>query len=481
MSDARTIAKNTTVLYIAQMITLVLGFFITIYTVKYLSVDNYGILSAALALTGIYVVINDLGLGTLTVREVARDTSLARKYVGNTTVMKIFLSILTFLLTVLTVYIFGYDDVTVTVIYILTIAFIFNAFSSIFYSIFQAHQKMEYQSVATILNSVVMLIGTFLAIYLGLDVIAFALVYLAANAINFIYILITYVWKFYLPNVEMDLDFWKPTIKEALPLSITSIFNVLVFRLDSVMLSVMSGMGAVGFYNAAFRLMEALIVFPAVYTTAIFPVFSALYGSSQKTLKTGYVKSFKYLTILSLPIAVGITLLAEPIILLLYKPIYTPSILTLQIVVWVLPFIFINYIQGSLLTAMNRQVTFLKITAVSLVLNVGMNLILIPMYSYLGAAFATVITEAFSVTLIFYVLSKLVAKVKVREIIFKPAIACLVMALFILLVKTNLFVVIIISIVIYFAVLVALKGFTTEDYDLFRHILNVKKEDKDEK
>lgn len=476
MSDARTIAKNTTVLYIAQMITLALGFFITIYTVRYLSVDSFGILSAALALTGIYVVFGDLGLSTLTVREVSKDKSFTKKYVGNTTIMKLFLSIFTFLITVLTIYFIGYDDITVTVILILTVAFIFNAFSSIFYSIFQAYQKMEFQSIATILNSVVMLIGTFIAIYLGLDVVAFAFVYLAANAINFIYILGAYVWKFHLPNVEMDLKFWKPTIKEALPLSITSIFNVLVFRLDSVLLSVMSGMEAVGFYNAAFRLMEALIVFPAVYTTAIFPVFSILHSSSKKPLKTAYVKSFKYLTILSLPLAVGITLLAEPIILLLYKTAYMPSILTLQIVVWVLPFIFINYIQGSLLTAMNRQVTFLKITAVSLVLNVTMNIVLIPMYSFLGAAIATVITEVLSMTLCFYVLSKLVAKVKISEILFKPAIACLMMALFILLVETNLFVVIGISIVIYFAVLIALKGFSAEDYDLFREILKIKRE-----
>ena len=476
MSDARTIAKNTSVLYIAQIITYVLGFFITISIAKYLSVDGYGILSTALALTGIYVVFSDLGLSTLTVREVVRDKSLTRKYVGNTTIMKLFLSLFTFLLTVLTVYILGYNDITIIVTYILIAAFIFNAFSSIFYSIFQSYQKMEYQSVATILNSVVMLIGTLLVIYLGLDVIAFALVYLVANAINFIYILVTYAWKFYLPNIEMDLEFWKPTIKEALPLSITSLFAVLVFRIDSVMLSVMSGMEAVGFYSAAYRLMEALIFFPQVYTTAIFPVFSKLYVSSINPLKGAYIKSFKYLTILSLPIAVGITLLAEPVILLLFKPEYIPSILALQIVVWVLPFIFVNYIQGSLLTAMNRQVTYLKITAASLVLNVGMNLVLIPLYSYLGAAFVTVITEIFSVALGFYVLSKLLAKVKVHEIIFKPAIACLVMALFILLVQTNLFLEIAISAVIYFAVLIALKGFTPDDYDLFRQILNIKKD-----
>lgn len=474
MSTARRIAKNTTVLFVSQIITYVIGFFITIYTVRYLSVEGFGTLSTALALTGIFVVFTDLGLGTLTVREVARDKSLTRKYVGNTTVMKLILSVFTFFLTIATVYIIGYPEQTINVIYIITISFIFNAFSGIFYAIFQSYEKMEYQSVATILNSVVMLIGTLLAIYFKLDVIAFALVYLIANGVNLIYNFVIYTWKFYLPKIEVDLAFWKPTIKEALPLSITSIFAIIVFRVDTVMLSIMKGTVAVGFYNAAYRLMEALIFFPAVYTTSIFPFFSSLYVSSQKPLKSAYEKSFKYLTILSLPISVGTTLLADQIILLIFKTAYTPSILTLQIVIWILPFTFINYILGSLLTSMNKQYTVMKITIACLVLNVGLNLILIPIYSYLGAAFVTVVTDAFAVVLSFYVVSQLVSRVKVHRVIVKPVIACIIMALFILNFKMNLFLVIFISTIIYFTVLVALKTFTPEDYDLFKQILNIK-------
>ena len=187
MSVARRIAKNTTVLFIAQIITYIIGFFITIYTINYLSVDSWGVLSTALALTGILVVFMDMGLGQLTVREVARDKSLTQKYVNNTTVMKLILSIFTFILTVAIVYIFGYNEQTRIVVYLITISFVFNAFSSIFYSIFQSYEKMEYQSVATILNSVVMLIGTLLAIYFKLDVIAFAMVYIAANGVNLIF------------------------------------------------------------------------------------------------------------------------------------------------------------------------------------------------------------------------------------------------------------------------------------------------------
>lgn len=125
---------------------------------------------------------------------------------------------------------------------------------------------------------------------------------------------------------------------------------------------------------------------------------------------------------------------------------------------------------------MNRQYTVLKITMVSLALTIGLNLILIPGFSYLGAALVTVITEAVSVALSFFVVSKLVSRVKVHKVLIKPALACLVMALFILYIKTNLFLVIFISIIIYFAVLIALKTFTPEDYDLFRQVLNIKNE-----
>lgn len=473
MSDARRIAKNTSVLFISQIITYAFGFFITIYTIRYLSVDSWGVLSTALALTGILVVFMDLGLGTLTTREVARDKSLTRKYVANTAVMKLILTISTFLLTLLLVYLFNYPEQTKLVVYIITVSFIFNAFSGVFYSIFQSYEKMEFQSVATILNSAVMLIGTFLVIFVfKLDVIALAMVYLIANGINLAYIFTVYVWKFELPKIEIDLDFWKPTLKKAWPLSITAIFGILVFQVDSVMLSIMQTAAAVGFYNAAYRLLGAIIFIPVAYTTSIFPLFSTLYVSSQKPLKSAYIKSFKYLTILSLPIAVGTTLLADQIILLLFKSSYTPSILALQIVVWVIPFTFVNYILGSLLTAMNRQNVVLKITMACLVLNVGMNLVFISYFSFLGAAFVTVVTDAFAVVISFYVVSKLVTRIEVHKVIFKPVIACLIMALFIIFIKINLFVVIAISIVIYFGVLIALKTFTQEDYDLFRTILS---------
>ncbi|MCE7698134.1 MAG: oligosaccharide flippase family protein [Methanobacterium paludis] len=112
MTTVKTLAKNTTVLFIANIISYLLGFFTTLYTARYLGVEGFGVLSLALAFTGIFNVFTDLGLSTLTIREVSRNKSLANKYIGNTTVMKIFFAVLTLVLTFLTVKLLGYPQNT---------------------------------------------------------------------------------------------------------------------------------------------------------------------------------------------------------------------------------------------------------------------------------------------------------------------------------------------------------------------------------
>lgn len=475
MSTAHRIAKNTTILFIASIVTYILGFFITIYTANYLGAEGFGIISTALALTGIFAVFTDLGLSTLTVREVARDKGLKNKYVGNIAIIKLILSITTFGLLFLTVNIIGYPEQIKNVVYIITFSIILNSYSGILTSIFQAYEQMEHQSIAIILNSVAMLVCTLLAIFFQKGILVFASIYIIGTGITFVYLLIIYFWKFSMPKIEIDPHFWKLNIKEALPFSISSIFALLIFRVDTVMLSIIKGSIDVGWYNAAYKLMEALIFIPAVYTTSIFPFLSSMYVTSKKPIITAYEKSFKYLILLSLPIAVGTTLLADQIILLIYKEAFVESILALQILIWVLPFTFLNYILGSLLTSINKQYTVLKITILVLIINVGLNLVLIPQFSYLGAAAVTVISDAIAVILSFYVASQLVSKIKVHKVVLKPILACVIMGLFIVFVKMNLFAIIIISAAIYFTVLITIKTFTHEDYTLFKQILKINK------
>jgi len=480
MSAVQKLAKNTTLLFISQIVNYILGFFITMYTARYLGTAGFGTLAIGLNLAYIFAVFTDLGLGTITTREVSRDKSLQNKYFSNTSILRIGLALLTFISIVLYVNIANffthmYPPQTVLVIYIIGASIILNGLSGTFTAIFQALQKMEYQSISLIINGILMFIGTLLVIYLNKSIIFFALLYVISNFVCLLFILGVYLRKFSLPKFDFDSTFIKITLLAALPLSVVSIFTLIAFRVDTVLISLLKPSMDVGIYSASYRLLEVFLFIPAVFTTAVFPVFSQFFVSAKDSLKFTYQKSFKYLTILSLPVAVGVTLLAQPIILLIYKSSFLPSVLVLQILIWTIPITFLNYIFGSILPAMNRQTTLLKITFISMVFNIAVNLVVIPIYSYVGAAVVTVLTEVIVIALCFFVLSKSFCSVNIPNVLIKPAIASAVMALFIITVKTNLFVVIIISIIIYFTVLILIKTFNQEDFDIIGQIIPLEK------
>jgi O-antigen/teichoic acid export membrane protein len=473
MNPAQRLVKNTSVLMVSQIIGYVLAFFYSIYAARYLGAEGFGVLSAALAIAGIFSILADLGLSNLTVREVAREPKLASKYLGNSIMLKILLSVITFVLIALVGYLSGYPSEKANVLYFITLSLILNSFGGIFNAIFQAYEKMEYQSVGQILNNVLMFVGIFMAIGYQFNIVAFAIVYFLASAITLIYTVIICLWKFVLPKIEFDFSFWRLTLKEALPIAISGIFALIAFRVDIVMLEIFKGSVAVGWYSAAYKLMEALLFFPSMYTVSVYPLLSKFYMDSRQSLEISYYKSFKYLLIISLPIVAATTILAPKIILLLYKTGYSESIIALQILIWALPFIFLSYVLGSAIVSINKQVEVVRITFMTMLINIVLNLILIPLWGFVGAACVTVITEICLFISYYYIVSRHICTVSAKKVLIKPVIASAVMCIFIVLTDLNLFLEIILAAIIYFVILFLIKGFSEDDINIFKRVMGI--------
>lgn len=473
MNPAQRLVKNTSVLMVSQIIGYALAFFYSIYSARYLGVEGFGVLSAALAFAGIFSILTDLGLSNLTVREVARDHKMARKYLSNAMALKILLSLLTFILIAVLGYLSGYPQEKSYVLYFITLSLILNSFGGIFNAIFQAYEKMEYQSITQILNNVMMFVGIFLAIGYQLNIVAFAFVYFAASAFSLILTIIICLWKFIIPKIEFDFSFWKSMLIEALPIAVSGIFALIAFRVDMVMLEMIKGSVAVGWYSAAYRLMEALLFFPSMYTLSVYPLLSKFYVDSRQSLEISYYKSFKYLTIISVPIVAATTLLAPDIILLIYKSSFSESIIALQILIWALPFIFLSYVLGSTIVSVNKQVEVVRITFITMIINIGLNLVLIPSWGFVGAACVTVITEIALFISYFYIVTRHVCFISPRKVLVKPVIATLFMCVFIVLVQTNIFLEIVLATIIYFAVLFIIKGFSQDDINILKRVIGM--------
>ncbi len=465
---------------------MVWGFFYIIYTARYLGAEGFGVLSFALALTAIFAVLTDIGLHPLTIREVARNRTLAAKYLANLTTIKIILSTLTFVLIAVVINIMDYPAKTVGVVYIITLSVLVSSFTTMIYSIFHAHERMEFQSAGQIISSTIMFIGAMLAINAGLDLTVFATLYLVAALTSLIYSLLILATNFKevcldwcrLKIFKFDIPFWQTTMKKALPFGLGLFFVMIFYWIDSIMLSYMKGDTVVGWYNAAYRMIIVLLFIPQTLINALYPVMSVFHKNEPESLKGSHEKSFKYLSILGVPIAVGTTLLAPRLILLVFGAQYDNSVLPLQILVWSALLVYMSITYGNLFNCLNKQGLVTKITATCMVFNIIFNIILIPKYSLVGASIATVLTEFTSLALCIAWSTKINYSISVKKLtgfLSKIIISATIMGIFIVIFyNLHMLVLTPLAVVIYFTILVISKGVDKDDIALFKMTLSTK-------
>jgi len=481
MITVQRIAKNVGALFAAQFVVSILGLVLSVFIARSLGDVIFGKYSFALAFTAIFAIFSDLGYNTLLIREVARDKSSAGKYLNNVLCIRALLSFVIFTLIVITINIMDYPADTKIIIYLFGIYTLIVSFSAVFKVTFRAFEKMEYEAVITILTDVIRVSLGLFVLFLGYGLIELALIFIFSGVFDVIFSFLICERKFAKLKIELDFEFWKCTIKVALPLSVLSIFGLIYGRIDTIMLSMMEGDAVVGWYNAAFNLVLGLKPIPALFLNAIFPLMSYYYVSSIDSFKVAYEKASKFLLTLGLPLAVGITLLADRIILILYGEQFYPSVIALQILAWDLLLIFLYLPLGNVLISTNKQNQMAAITCMSVLLNVILNLILIPPLSYIGAAIATIITITFLFVIYFYLVSKQLQlhTLFLHRIITRPLIASLVMGLFIYFCTAmNLLLIISLSIIFYFTILYLIGGFSKEDSDLIREIFKMPKSKK---
>jgi O-antigen/teichoic acid export membrane protein len=462
MNTIQTIAKNSGVLAVAHAITMILSLVLVIFIARSIGDVDFGKLGFAQSFTGILVIFADMGLSTVTIREITRQKELTSKYLSNIFLIKLILSVVTFALIALIINLMHYPADTIMVVYLIGISSILSSLSALSRSIFRAFEKMEFEAFLNISKSIVTTGIGLAVLFSGYGLIAIASVYLVAGIVDLLATLVITAKKFAKPKLEVDFSFWKQIIRLALPFS---------FQIDIVMLSVMKGDSPVGWYKAACVLVYSLVIIPDLLSYSIFPVMSRFYISSRDALKKTLEKSAKYLFIIGLPTAIGTILLADRIILLFYGEEFSHSIIALQILSLYLPLRFINHATGYTLSSINKEPLRALSATIAATTNVVLNLFLIPKFSFAGAAIATAITEVALFISYYYFVAKHFHKLELRPIFIKPCLACLAMGIFVFYLKDiNLALLVVSAAIIYLAVFYFIKGFDEEDKAIFRNL-----------
>ena len=474
MRTVRKIAKNTGVIIIGDVIVKFIALFVTIHLARYLGTAGFGQYNFVFAYLAFFNIITDLGLQQILVREMAREPSSAPKLIGNAYIIRIILTMFAIALAIVVITPMSYPADTTFYIYIASFTLLFISFSDFYATIFQANLVMEYHVISRLIFR---FLSAGLILYLIFTGGTLTEIILAMVFSEMIKALLHYYFsrKFIKPVFAIDFRLWKHLLKESLPLAFTSVIWIIYYRIDVVMLSMMQGDAVVGLYSAAYKLSEPLALIPSALVISLFPIMSTSFKKSSEKLVNIYRFGLKYILIIMLPIAVGTIFIADRAILLVYGYEFASSAVALQILIWAVLFGSINYILLDLLIAIDRQILNIWAMGVGAVVNVVLNLILIPIMSFTGAAIATVVTNMLICVIGFYFVSKYLQKIPVWKVVAGPTVACAVMGgVLFYFSDTNLLLLIFLAAITYFITLLSLKVFDEDEWNIIKGVIRRK-------
>ncbi len=402
---AKSLIKNITWLGFGSAAVRPIWFIFIVYVVyDTIGTSEYGLLTGALSLMAILAGIASLGTSQLTIREVARDNAQASQYLTNFLPLRLLLGVLCLALG-LAISQWLTDQKALSDAtrdqYMLAYAFagcyaLALNLTEFCRSFYRAHETLRDEAISIIIEKV-LTVGLGTLVLLRWPSAAGALAGIATGmGVTFLLNLAWVGHKFATFSPRwFDRAFIRKGLKTALPLGLVSIFVLIYFRTDSVMLQAIQGEEATGQYGIAFRVLEALLLFPGIIVAVLLPRLSTLFaGEVSPEFNRLLNKSIWILAGFGFAVAITLSLAAPFIVGLLEEgPAALPATNALRILVWTFPFSSVNYLYSTALTAADDQRALAWILGGAVLFNISLNAALIPTQSLYGASFATLLTQ----------------------------------------------------------------------------------------
>lgn len=389
------IVENVSWLFADKILRMGAGLFVGVWVARYLGPDQFGLLNYAAALVGMFGVIGGMGLQGVVVRDIVQAPSEAGETLGTAAVLQLMGGLVAYGLMLVTV-IWLQPDVHLAkaLVAILGLAVVFNVGEVATYW-FQAQVESKY--VVWVQNGVFALF-VFVKVLLILQnapVVAFAWVTSAeAMLVSVLMLLVLNLRGYKLQQMQVTLARSMILAKEGWPLILSSLAIMVYMKIDQVMLGQMVGDEAVGVYSAAVRLSEVWYFIPMAIVASVFPAILAVKQQGEAVYYKKLQDLYDGLVWLAILVAIPMTFLSGWVVTIFFGHQYAAAGPVLAIHVWAAIFVFLGVASGQWFIAEKRQILSLQRTGLGAVVNVGLNLLLIPDFGPVGAATATVISQA---------------------------------------------------------------------------------------
>ncbi|MGH7721874.1 MAG: flippase [Candidatus Dormibacteria bacterium] len=419
--------RFTIMILVARILSRLLALVAVVTIGNALGDSRFGQMQTAVTYTALVGALTDVGFTALYVREGARERHNLTRYFNNVASIKLFLVAISLPILAACLWFAGIESLLLPAFALL----ILSGYSLLLRSTLYALQQLNFEIAEIVPETAVILGMALVGAHLHAGSGFFLWAYAAASGFATVYFVVVLLGKRILtPRWQLESALFRQWISAGIPLAITYLLTTVYFKLDVPILQHYRSYAEVGWYTFAYRPFEALLFIPATLRTVVFPVLSIYYRNAPNRLLASADKLFKGLAIMGWPISVGLFLLAPQFIDLLTSQ-YPQSGASLRILAIAVVFMFVDNTFPAVLNAIDRQKLFAYVALSGLVINFGLNMILIPRFGYIGASWATVATEVGLVLTGWLALRAALGPLHVVRNCWKPFLAGVVMGAFV--------------------------------------------------
>ena len=414
-TTTRSVAKNSAAPMTLNLFNKAIDFVFAAFYLRLLGPAAAGSFATAIATAGIFEIVANYGLNILLIRDVSQDRSLAGRFLLNSSVLRIFTALIGALPIVAYIFVTmqGTNPLSlaeITAIVFMMIGMVLSGLSlgvsGLFYVYEEAETPAAMSTVTTILK-----VGLGVVVLLaGYSFVGLAGVSIVVNLVTLILLAVLATRRFDLHGPwTLDGEMIRGMVRLGFPLMLIHLLQTIFISIDVLLLRQLlpDGEKVVGWYNSAWKWFNALQIIPSYFTLALFPIISRAIKENMESARRMYRMSLKLMLLLALPIAALTTFAAPLLIGLLGGSEFLPQgAIALQIIIWSIPFGWLNSVTNYVLIALGMERVQPRAFTIAVGFNVVFNWLLIPRYSFVAAGIITILSELVLLVTFAYFLRK---------------------------------------------------------------------------
>jgi PST family polysaccharide transporter len=399
--NVRAIFGNSMWLFLDKIFRMGVALLVGVWVARYLGPEQFGLLNFAIAFTSFFGALATLGLDGIVVRDLVKYPEKSDVILGSAFALKLIGSLIAFAtaITVISILRRG-EPLTLWVVALTAVGFIFQTLNVIDL-LFQSKVQSRYTVYAANSAFILMTLAKVVLLLTAAPLIAFAWAGLGETAFTALFLLVAYrtrgknMWKWRARwHVMRDL-LWA-----SWPLMLTGISVMISTRVDQVLIGQMLNDKQVGLYSVAVRVAEMWYFIPIGIAGSAFPLLIESKKQSEEIYYQRLQKLYTLLVMLAITVAMTMTFLSGPAVKMLYGPAYATSAGVLSVLIWSGVPVSFGCVWSNWMLLENRTRTMFFFQLSGAIVNVILNLLLIPRFGIIGSAYATLISYSLGHTVL---------------------------------------------------------------------------------